>query len=451
VPREISTELKAHYALGTTTIAQCWRAQLRDGTVIAATTHSSDLLVDGVQYVSAQGFNPSNVESSTDLSVDNMEVDGYLASPAITLDDVHSGRWDYAEIILFEVNPNDVRGINILRSGTLGQVKAGRSIFTAELRGLTQKYSRRIVTLTTQECQADLGDARCKVDLNDWTVFGTVASQSNNKVITDATRTEAADFFTGGKLTFTSGLNEGQSMEVKSYSPGTIELFEGMPFRITAADSDPFNQQPVVPDTYSVYAGCQKRFYQDCIGKFANGINFRGFPHLPGVGVFGGFGTVMTPASVPGSQTHSPPPPPAPGPAPGPAPAPGGSFANKVLACYFETYFDTDPFRIDDVPLDFNVIYIFNGKFNGDGSVNFVSATTDAANVQVCRNRGQKCIFTVGGSDSKFVFSTARSPPRSSTPSRRSSRRWAAWTASTSTTTKARRSRPLRWCGSPSS
>lgn len=337
--RAISTALKAHYASGTTTLAQCWKATLKDGTVIAATTHTEDMTIDGVLYPSISGYTPTDMESGSDLSADNLEVDGFLMSPQLTKADIQSGRWDYADIELFEVNYNDLTmGKNILRVGTLGQVTAGRSIFKAELRGLTQKYARKIVTLTTQECQANLGDAKCKIDLAAWTVNGTVSHIENNKVITDTSRTEANDWFTGGLLTFTSGQNVGLSMEIKSFTGSTIELFESMPFPIMGADSPP--PRPVgptigtdtplgtvVPDTYTMYAGCQKRFYQDCIGKFANSENFRGFPHVPGVGVYGPPGTSLTPTTVPGTSPGSPPvpapPPPAPGPAPSPSPATG--------------------------------------------------------------------------------------------------------------------------------
>ena len=33
--------------------------------------------------------------------------------------------------------------------------------------------------------------------------------------------------------------------------------------------------------SFVVYAGCDKRFVT-CGAKFANGVNFRGFPHMPG-------------------------------------------------------------------------------------------------------------------------------------------------------------------------
>ncbi len=32
---------------------------------------------------------------------------------------------------------------------------------------------------------------------------------------------------------------------------------------------------------FTIYAGCDKRF-ETCRAKFANTLNFRGFPHMPG-------------------------------------------------------------------------------------------------------------------------------------------------------------------------
>jgi uncharacterized phage protein (TIGR02218 family) len=267
--------LTAHYASDSTRLATCWKATLVGGDVIAATSHDVDLLVDGVLYKAANGYRVSDVATSSQLNPDNLELDGMLQSPAITDADVHSGRWDYAAIEIFEINYTDLTGgKNILRSGTLGEVKSGRNQFTAELRGLMQAYSRVIVRLTTKDCTADLGDARCTVNVVAITVAGVVDSVVANRQILDATRVEAAHLFTGGLVTFTSGLNNGLSMEVKVSAVGSLTLHEQMAFVIAPGD------------TYTVYPGCTKRFNEDCITKFNNGVNFRGFPHLPGVDIY---------------------------------------------------------------------------------------------------------------------------------------------------------------------
>lgn len=265
----------AHYAQSTTTLCTCWRATLRDGTVITVTDHDKNLTIGGITYYSAGGYSATDIKTNSAFAPDNLEVSGFLVSPSITEADVYSGRWDYANIVIFEANWADLTmATRILRTGTLGEVKAGRTMFKAELRGLMQALTRTIVRVTTKECDADLGDARCKVNLATYTVTGTIGSVTNNRVITDAARTEALDWYTAGKITFTSGLNNGLSMEIKKYTVGSVTLEEAMPFALSAGD------------TYSMYAGCLKRAIQDCKNKFGNISNFRGFPSLPGQKIY---------------------------------------------------------------------------------------------------------------------------------------------------------------------
>ena len=276
-----SAALKAHYAAGTTNLATCWKATLTNGTVYAATSMDRDVVFASVTYQAASSYKPSNVDSSLDLNPDNLELDGYLSASFITDADIQAGLWDYAAIELFEFNYLDTSmGRNLIRSGTLGQVKTGRQTFNTELRGLMQAYSRVIGRLTTQTCTADLGDARCTKLLGPFTFTGTVTSATANRVITDPGRTQPDNYFTGGKLTFTSGANNGLSMEVQTYSVGVLTLALSLPYTVAAGD------------TYSVIAGCTKRFSEDCVAKFANGVNFRGFPHVPGVSIWKAGGVV---------------------------------------------------------------------------------------------------------------------------------------------------------------
>ncbi|TFY97739.1 hypothetical protein EZ216_18660 [Ramlibacter humi] len=86
------------------------------------------------------------------------------------------------------------------------------------------------------------------------------------------------------------------------------------------------------------------------------------------------------------------------------ASAGGSSFPAKVLGCYFTAY-DTQGYRITDVPTDFNVIYLFQAKPNGDGSFRFENyADVPVADIQACRARGQKVLLTVGGAGQGFNF-----------------------------------------------
>lgn len=81
-----------------------------------------------------------------------------------------------------------------------------------------------------------------------------------------------AGFFTAGKITWTTGANTGLSKEIKSFvAGGSILLQEAMPYPI------------VIGDQFTIWSGCMKRYTEDCVGKFSNGPNFRGFPFIPGI------------------------------------------------------------------------------------------------------------------------------------------------------------------------
>lgn len=270
--KALSAGLLAHLQAETTTLSTCWKATLSNGKVYGFTDHTSDLVISGVTYQASTGYTPTDVQTSSALNVDNLEVEGLLNSPGITEADIQAGLWDYADIEIFQVNYLDLsQGTLKLRKGRIGEVRTGRSSFVAELRGLTQAYSRTIGELYSVTCRADLGDARCLVNLAPFTVIGTVTGVTSKRVFADTARAEAAAYFDYGKLTFTGGANNGLSMEVKTYTPGSVELAVSLPYAIQ------------VGDTYSMHAGCAKRFTEDCKTKFNNVVNYRGEPHIPGI------------------------------------------------------------------------------------------------------------------------------------------------------------------------
>ena len=94
---------------------------------------------------------------------------------------------------------------------------------------------------------------------------------TSGRVFTDTTRTEADGYFDGGLITWTGGNNDTYRMEIKtSTAAGVITLQQAMP------------NATVIGDTYSLSAGCGKTL-AICKAKYNNVINFRGFPHVPGI------------------------------------------------------------------------------------------------------------------------------------------------------------------------
>ena len=52
-------------------------------------------------------------------------------------------------------------------------------MYVAELRGMTQKLQMTVGEVYTPDCSANLGDARCGVDLTAFEESGTVSAVSN--------------------------------------------------------------------------------------------------------------------------------------------------------------------------------------------------------------------------------------------------------------------------------
>ena len=268
----ISGGLGTHIASGSTSLATCWKCTRTDAQIFAFTDHDRDLLVSSILYVAASGYTRTAIQTSSQLAVDNVDLEGVLDSDSITESDLRAGIWDYAQVEIFMVNWADLtQGTLKLRKGRLGQVSAGRTRYTAELRGLTQNMSQVVGRVYGPACDADLGDTRCGVNLATYTVTGSATTVIDNRRIQDSSRSEVLGYFNHGKITFTSGLNDGLSMEVKYYLlvDGYIELHLPMPFDIE------------VGDTYEMYAGCDKSLTM-CLDKFNNIVNNRSFPYIPG-------------------------------------------------------------------------------------------------------------------------------------------------------------------------
>lgn len=237
------------------------------------TDHDSDLEFRGVTYKAATGFSRTEVDNNSDLSVDNLEIDGVIDSVEITEDDLLDGVYDFAQIEMFIVNYKDLSmGRGLLRSGWTGEIVKQDGTFVAEVRGLLQALQQTKGTMIAPACQADLGDARCKIDLTDpaWTKAFIISSVTDRRSFKVSSMSEADDFYRFGLAAWTSGNNDGLKMEIKSQTGKLITLAEPMPRDIG------------VNDTITLSAGCDKT-KSTCVNKFSNIINFRGFPDLPGI------------------------------------------------------------------------------------------------------------------------------------------------------------------------
>ncbi|MBT2333629.1 DUF2163 domain-containing protein [Variovorax paradoxus] len=269
--------LAAHQALGTTTLARCWRFERRDGHVVTVTTCARPLLINGEVYSSKEGLNPTAVSQEASAAVTNSEVNGTMAAESVSEEELFAGLWDGAFVTVFEVNYRDLTmGTMNLQSGNIGDVKSGRSAFTAEVRGLTQRLQKVVGRVYTAGCPWVFGSIgstyvpACNIDLGPLTVTGAITSVANLRTFADSSRGEVSDYFGAGLVTITSGDNASVQMEIYSFASGGFVLHLPLPYALA------------IGDTYSVTPGCRKRFTEDCRTKWANTNNFGGFPQVPG-------------------------------------------------------------------------------------------------------------------------------------------------------------------------
>lgn len=270
--KALPPDLAAHLAGGVTTLARCWRIERRDGLLFGFTDHDVDLTFDGVTYRADSGFTASALESMPGLAVSNVELEGALRSDALDDADLAAGLFDDAACRLYLVNWRAVEQRVLLRRGHIGEVSRNHAGYRAELRGLAHRLEQASGRLFERRCAWTLGDARCGIDLEQGHYRRAVSVQTvEGRLSLVVEGMDAIDdgLFSHGRLLFSSGLNAGLGVEIAEQAGYRLRLLLPPPRAVVAGDAA------------TLIAGCN-RLLETCSGRFANAVNFGGFPHMPG-------------------------------------------------------------------------------------------------------------------------------------------------------------------------
>ncbi|TCT07617.1 DUF2163 domain-containing protein [Aquabacter spiritensis] len=274
--RALPLALQSALDSGATTLCHGWRVTRRDGRVQGFTDHDRDLVLAGVTFRAGTIVAGSENALAQGLGVTGMEFGGALCDAALTEDDLAAGYYDGAAVDLFLIDWSDPAVSLLLRRGTIGEVRRADGAFAAELRSLSDALNQSRGRVFAGGCDADLGDARCGIDLAapaHRATAAVVAVEGPLRLLAAGLDGFAPGTFSEGRISFTSGADAGFSVEVKSHAAGpsgaVLQLWQRPP-------------SPLAPgDAFTVTAGCDKRF-STCRDRFANTANFRGFPHMPG-------------------------------------------------------------------------------------------------------------------------------------------------------------------------
>ncbi|MBV7255200.1 DUF2163 domain-containing protein [Pacificimonas sp. WHA3] len=266
--RDIPEGLAAALDAPLTSLAWLWRLVRADGIALGFTTHDRTVRWDGMDYHPAPGMVPSATIESDGLDVEGLDVSGVLSSDAIRAVDIAAGRYDgaRASLMLLDWTAPEAGALTLM-SGTLADLVERGAAFEARLETAETVLSRVPVELTTPECRARLGDARCGVDLKPLRRNVTVAE------IIDQSQVRVSDvdperLYIYGVARPLSGALAGVDIGI-SRVDGDILIFDDAVAGLSVGDDMRLTQ------------GCDRR-WQTCRVRFGNGDRFRGEPHVPG-------------------------------------------------------------------------------------------------------------------------------------------------------------------------
>lgn len=251
-----------------TTIALTWRVERRDGVAIGLTSHDRDLAIDGFAYRAAPGMTPSAVKRSADLDADTMEVSGAIGGAAIGARDLLAGRWDGARVVVRAIDWATGAVVAELGEGRIGRIETRDGVFSAELAGIAQALDRPAAEATAPECRAELGDRRCRVALAPRRRFARVAEVEESALVLDRVE-PSPDAYGNGRLRWLSGDNAGLDSAIVASDGDGVTLRAPPPFAAAGA-------------LVELTEGCDQSI-ATCAARFANAVNFRGEPYLPGI------------------------------------------------------------------------------------------------------------------------------------------------------------------------
>lgn len=289
MPKTIPAALQAHYDTGQTCLTVGLLIQRLDGEVFGLSMCSVPLVLDltpwdlppwdlagltAFEFESASGMEAIAIQSSAGFDVDDGQLIALNKGQMFTEADILAGRWYGARFRIFiyrwdVASPTIADDVEVLKVGTFGEIQIDPLTLKVELHCLKRRLQQSVGMVSQPTCRARFGDELCRVDLTPYTHTLTVTGVSDSRTFTCSGATQGADAFGNGRVTFTTGFNERLSATVETFAAGVFTLDAPLIYPIQ------------VGDTLIAVEGCRKRFQEDCVVRYSNGVNFQGEPHRP--------------------------------------------------------------------------------------------------------------------------------------------------------------------------
>lgn len=266
---------------------RCLKITRRDGEVYRWTDHDAPVTLRVVENT-FETFLPTNAPNwdarreSADFDANTASLNTFLDNDAFTAEDLRIGIWRNSVWRLY--GPVDWRypwdGAYEVRRYSLQDYEWTGSRCELNLAGIVKKLDVRIGRVFGRECDAVVGDSRCKVNLSGFTsgtkvvTAVTTIADWHPRLAFESTNTSFADdHWKHGHLAWITGNNA-----ILGMNDHVVKLSKQVAGRMEFYIPTPYDIQ--VGDTFVVTAGCLKRLIEDCKNKFSNPTNHRGFQYL---------------------------------------------------------------------------------------------------------------------------------------------------------------------------
>lgn len=272
--RTASTQLAIAIAGEATSLARLWRVTRKDGTQLFFTDAVNDITFSSNTYRSDVSFTSSAIFTSRSAAnLQSVTITVNTDDSAFSEGDIRAGKYQgsTAEVSVVDYTHPEW-GELLLFEGVFGKLQlTNQHVLNIEINpnSATGNGNSIGVENYSATCRANLGDVRCKFDINGARISFTVVSASGGEVVA-AEFTEAQSYWTLGRIEWLTGDNAGTTSAIQSCNPTTTTVFLlSAPLKALQAG-----------DTGYIYPGCDKQL-QTCRDKFNNVVNFRGEPHMP--------------------------------------------------------------------------------------------------------------------------------------------------------------------------
>lgn len=254
--------------------ASLWEIERTDGTFLRFTDHDTEITFENNVYTPVAGFNAGAQQRLETLKARSVETIGVIDSSAISDADLKAGKYREAKLTHYTIDWRYPWAGHFSKSiYWIAETVYDGEVWQAKAEGVTRWLTQKIGFTASRTCRHRLGRDVCALGVNlvDVTDTGSITTILRQRQMFRTDLVAADDVYKNGYITFTSGDNNGVSVEVKGYTQtnGRVELELLTPKALQ------------VGDTFEIEQGCDG-LHETCKTKFDNIVNFGGFRDMPG-------------------------------------------------------------------------------------------------------------------------------------------------------------------------